>query len=241
VKTKVSLTNRLQAELDAFWPGAARVFCRLDSPIALAFLERYPSPKDAQSLGEKRLSSFLSRHSYCGGKSAAQLLAKLRSAPRGLAKETEEEAAARRAAVLSLLAALRPVVEQIGLLELRIADAVRAHPDGEIFLSLFRHPDSTLTAATLLCEIGDRRERYPSAEALAADAGMCPVAKESGRRKVATFRRACDKRLRDAMTTLADSSRLHNPWAKDVYLRARGRGCDQVRTPSGCWAGRGCG
>lgn len=152
------------------------------------------------------------------------MLAKLRSAPRGLAKETEE--AARRAAVLSLLAALRPVLEQIGLLESRIAEAVRAHPDGEIFLSLFRHPDSTLTAATLLCEIGDRRERYPSAEALAADAGMSPVAKESGRRKVATFRRACDKRLRDAMTTLADSSRLHDPWAKDVYLRARGRGCD---------------
>jgi hypothetical protein len=43
---------------------------------------------------------------------------------------------------------------------------------------------------------------------------------------VATFRRSCDKRLRDAMTTLADSSRLHNPWAKDIYLRARGRGCD---------------
>jgi transposase len=224
VKTKVSLTNRLQAQLDAFWPGAARVFCRLDSPIALAFLERYPSPTDARNLGERRLQSFLARQGYCGGKSAAELLAKLRSAPRGLAKETEK--AARRAAVLSLLAALRPVVEQIGLLDSRIADAVRAHPDGELFLSLFRHPDSTLTAAKLLCEIGDRRERYPSAEALAADAGMSPVAKESGRCKVATFRRSCDKRLRDAMTTLADSSRLHDPWAKDIYLRARGRGCD---------------
>jgi transposase len=224
VKTKVSLTNRLRAELEAFWPGAAAVFVRLDSPIALAFLERYPSPADARALGEKRLAGFLARHGYCGGKSAAELLAKLRSAPSGRAKETEEEA--RRTAVLSLLAVLRPVVKQVKLLESRIAEAVRAHPDGEVFLSLFRHPDSTLTAAKLLSEIGDRRERYPSAEALAADAGMSPVAKESGRRKVATFRRACDKRLRDAMTTLADSSRLHDPWAKDVYLRARGRGCD---------------
>jgi transposase len=223
VKTKVSLTNRLRAELDAFWPGAA-VFVRLDSPIALAFLERYPSPADARSLGEKRLRGFLARHGYCGGKPAAELLAELRSAPSGRAKETEE--AARRTAVLSLLAALRPVVEQVKLLESRISDTVRAHPDGEVFLSLFPHPDSTLTAATLLCEIGDRRERYPSAEALAADAGMSPVAKESGRRKVATFRRACDKRLRDAMTTLADSSRLHDPWARDIYLRARERGCD---------------
>lgn len=224
VETKVSLTNRLQAELDAFWPGAAGVFVKIDSPIALAFLERYPSPTDARRLGEKRLQGFLTRQGYCGGKSASELLAKLQSAPKGRAQETEE--VARRAAVLSLLAVLRPVVEQVRLLESRIADAVRAHPDGEIFLSLFRHPDSTLTAATLLCEIGDRRERYPSAEALSADAGMSPVAKESGRRKVATFRRSCDKRLRDAMTTLADSSRLHDPWAKDIYLRARERGCD---------------
>lgn len=143
VKTKVSLTNRLQAELEAFWPGAAGVFVKIDSPIALAFLERYPSPTDARRLGEKRLQGFLTRHGYCGGKSAPELLAKLRSAPKGRAEENEE--AARRTAVLSLLAALRPVVEQVGLLESQIADAVRTHPDGEIFLSLFRHPDSTFT------------------------------------------------------------------------------------------------
>jgi transposase len=113
VKTKVSLTNRLQAELDAFfWPGATAIFCRLDSPIAPAFLERYPSPTDAKASGEKRLAGFLAHHGYCGGKSPAELLAKLRSAPRGRAREEEE--AARRAAVLSLLAVLRPVVEQIG-------------------------------------------------------------------------------------------------------------------------------
>jgi transposase len=175
-------------------------------------------------LGEKRLAGFLDRHGYCGGKPAAELLARLRSAPEGRADRAEEEA--RRTAVLSLVAALRPLVEQIRVLDSRIADAVRAHPDGEVFLSLFRNPGSTLTAAKLLSEIGDRRERYASAEALAADAGMCPVAKESGKRKVATFRRACDKRLRDTLATLANSSRQHNPWAKDIYLRARGRGCD---------------
>jgi transposase len=89
VKTKVSLTNRLQAELAAFWTGAAMIFRRLDSPIALAFLERYPSPTDARALGEKRLSSFLTRHGYCGGKAAAELLAKLRPAPKGRTQQTE--------------------------------------------------------------------------------------------------------------------------------------------------------
>lgn len=57
---------------------------------------------------------------------------------------------------------------------------------------------------------------------------MCPVAVESGKRKVAAFRRACDKRLRDAVATLADATRHRHPWARDVYRRARARGCDHL-------------
>jgi transposase len=224
VETRVALANRLRAELEAFWPGAAVIFSEVDSPIALAFLERYPSPQDAHRLGEKRLSGFLSRHGYCGRKGATELLGRLRNAPKGRAGEARTEA--HRTVVLSLVAALRPLVEQIKLLDSQIAGAVRAHPDGEIFLSLFRDPRASLTAARLLAEIGDRRERYPTNEALAADAGMCPVAVESGKRRVATFRRACDKRLRDAVATLADTTRHRHPWASDVYRRARARGCD---------------
>ncbi len=61
---------------------------------------------------------------------------------------------------------------------------------------------------------------------MAADAGMSPVAVESGKKKVALFRRACDKRLRDAVGTLADATRHHHAWAKDTYERARARSCD---------------
>lgn len=224
VQTRVALANQLRAELEAFWPGAAAIFADVDSPISLAFLERYPSPQDARSLGEKRLLGFLARHGYCGRKGAAELLERLREAPGGRAGEAETEA--RRTVVLSLVAALRPIVEQVKLLSSQIAGAVRVHPDGELFLSLFRDPKATVTAARLLAEIGDCRVRYPSAEAMAADAGMCPVAVESGKRKVAAFRRACDKRLRDAVATLADATRHRHPWARDVYRRARARGCD---------------
>ncbi len=56
----------LRAQLERSCPVAARVFFDIDSPIALAFLERYPSPGDARSLGEKRLAGFLARHGYCG-------------------------------------------------------------------------------------------------------------------------------------------------------------------------------
>ena len=40
VEQRVSLANQLRAQLDAFWPGAGRIFQEVDSPICLAFLER---------------------------------------------------------------------------------------------------------------------------------------------------------------------------------------------------------
>jgi transposase len=224
VAARVRLANELRAQLEAFWPGAAAIFADVDSPIGLAFLERYPAPGDARGLGEKRLRGFLDRHHYCGRRSAAELIDRLRSAPEGRAGALEAEA--RRAAVLGLVAALRPIVVQIRELTSQIAGAVRAHPDGKVFLPLFRDPKSVITAARLVAEIGDDRSRYPSSEALAADAGMAPVARESGKRKVAGFRWACDKRLRDAVSCLADSTRHHHPWARGFYLAARARGLD---------------
>ena len=227
VEQRVALCNQLRAELERFWPGAIEIFSDLDSPISLAFLERYPSPLDARSLGERRLAQFLARNHYCGRKSASELLGRLRVAPTGRAAQLEADA--RRGLVLSLIAALKPIVEQIRLLTSEIAHAVRAHRDGEIFLSLFKDPKSVITAATLLAEIGDCRARYPTAEALAADAGMTPVAVESGKRKVACFRRGCDHRLRSAFVTLADSTRHRHPWAHRHYADATARGHDHPR------------
>lgn len=224
VGARVRLANELRAQLQAFWPGAAQTFADVDSAIALAFLERYPSPADARGLGVKRLESFLARHRYSGRRPATELLDRLRSAPEGRAGALESEA--RRSAVLGLVAALRPIVTQIAELTSQIAGAVRAHPDGQVFLPLFKDPKSTITAARLVAEIGDDRARYPTSEALAADAGMAPVARESGKRKVAAFRWACDKRLREAVACLADSTRHHHPWAREVYSRARSRGLD---------------
>jgi transposase len=224
VAARVGLANQLRAQLDAFWPGAARIFADIDSQIALAFLERYPAPVDARGLGPQRLHGFLARHAYCGRRPVEELLERLRSAPQAAVGELEADA--RRAAVLGLIAALRPIVGQISELTSQIRGQVRAHPDGPIFLSVFRDPKSVITAAGLLCEIGDNRARYPHRDALAADGGQAPVAIESGKRKTAAFRWACDKRLRNHLAVLADSSRHHNPWARDIYQRAITRGCD---------------
>lgn len=235
---RVALANELRAQLEGFWPGAAKVFADIDSPIALAFLKRYPSPADARGLGEQRLARFLARHHYCGRRSCPELLERLRGAAHGRAAALETEA--RRQIVLALVAALEPIVQRIGELTGELRAALAEHPDGETFRSLFRDPKSAVTAATMLAEIGDCRERYPTKAALAADGGQAPVAVESGRSKRARFRWACDRRLRAAIGTLADTSRRHNPWAAAIYSRARARGCTHqhaIRILGRAWCG----
>lgn len=235
VATRVALANQLRTELERYWPGAAAIFKDVDSPISLAFIKRYPSPGDARGLGSQRLGWFLARHAYSGGKQPEQLIKKLRSAPDGRAGEQELEA--RRQIVLALVTAIEPLVAKISELTSEIGHCLRAHPDGHIFLSLFKGK-SVITAAELLAEIGDCRDRYPTADALAADAGMSPVAIESGKRKVAAFRYGCDKRLRDAFGVLADTTRRWHPWAGDHYARAIQRGHDHpraIRTLGRAW------
>jgi transposase len=222
VATRVALANELRAQLECFWPGASKIFAAIDSPIALAFLARYPTPAHARGLGEQRLAGFLHRHGYSGRRTPAELLGRLRGAAQGRAGQLESDA--RRQIVLALVAVLEPLVAKITELTNEIRAALNDHPDASTFRSLFIDPKSVVCAATMLAELGDSRERYPTYRALAADGGQAPVAVQSGKSKRARFRWACDHRLRDAIATMADTSRRHNPWAADIYTRARARG-----------------
>jgi transposase len=236
VENRTGVMNQLRAELDRFWPGPLRLFSHMDSEILLAFLERYPSPADARGLGIGRMQAFLRREKYSGRQQPAALMVKLRSAPEGRVGEFEH--AAPRQLVLSFVAMIRALNAQIKGLERQIRTAVRAHPDGPIFLSLFKQAASVITAAELLAEMGDCRARYPARDALAGDAGQSAVAKESGKRKDANFRWGCNKRLRVAFSRLADSTRHWHPWAQALYAQARQRGHEHpraIRTVGRAW------
>jgi transposase len=222
VAERVAMANRLRSLLESFWPGAAAVFAAVDSPVALAFLQRYPAPEAATRLGEKRLKAFLASRSYSGRRTPAELLARLRAAPTGFAGAAEADAKGEM--VRALAAVLDRVVSELAKLTDRIEHAVAELSDGKIVMSFPRA--GRICAAQILAEIGDVRARFPTCDQLAAEAGVCPVTHASGKRRGVVFRWACNHRLRQAITCLAGNSRHASPWAADVYQRARARGCD---------------
>jgi transposase len=222
VATRVALANQLTALLQSFWPGAAVMFADVASPIALAFLERYPTPDAACRLGPKRLAGFLAQHRYSGRRAPEALLERLRSAPDGRAGEAEADA--KGALVRALARTLQALVAELAKLTGRIAHAIAALPDGPIVMSFPRA--GRVCAAQILAELGDVRARFPTEHQLAAEAGVAPVTYQSGKSRGVGWRWACNKRLRAALTCMADNSRHQSPWAADVYRRARSRGCD---------------
>jgi transposase len=221
VAQRVALANQLRALLERVWPGAAAIFADVDTPIALGFLTRYPTPQSAARLGEKRLAQFLRQHAYCGRRPVGELLARLRRAPAGQVGEAEAEASGE--VVRALVAVLTPLVAHIQQLAAAIEAALAQHPDGTLVQSLPR--SGAVNAAQILAELGDDRVRFPSDEQLAAEAGLAPVTHASGKHHTVVFRWACNKRLRRALTTFADNSRHASRWAALVYQRARQRGC----------------
>jgi transposase len=235
VEVRVGLVNQLRHTLELAFPGAVGLFCQLHSPIARAFLRRFPTATEAAVLDEEAMTTWLSAEGYCGRTPAHVFIDRLRSAPAGL---TGAEATARRHVTLALLTSVDAIEAQVAELTRRIKAALGQHPDAPIFTSLPRA--GQLRAAALLAEMGDARGRYPDAQTLAAAAGVCPITDESGIHRAIGFRYKTDSKLRRALTDFADDSRHANPWAADLYARARARGMRHphaVRVLARAWTG----
>jgi transposase len=232
VAARVAFANQLRALLESFWPGAAAIFAEIDSPIALAFLSRYPTPQSAARLSAKRLVAFLAQYGYPGRRTPDELLARLRDAPLGRAGA--DEAAAKGELVRALVAVLTPLVSELQRLTAAVEHAVATHPDGPLVMSFPRA--GRINAAQILAELGDDRDRFTCDDHLAAEAGVAPVTRTSGKQRGVNFRRACNQRLRQAVVCFADNSRRSSAWAAATYARARG--CDHphaVRILARAW------
>lgn len=223
VKHRVAAANQLRAHLRNVLPAAVGLFAELDSPISMAFLTRFDTQDKIDWLTPKRLGEWLAKQGYSGGIDATVLHQRILDAPRGAAGVSATTQAPVTASYVALLCTL---VEQIKSLETQIGRQLTAHSDAHIYTSLPR--SGRVRAARLLAEIGDCRARFPTPESLTCLAGAAPSTRQSGKLRAVGFRWSCDKQLRDAVTDFAADSRFANPWAADLYDRARARGHDHA-------------
>ncbi|HEY5359409.1 MAG TPA: transposase [Streptosporangiaceae bacterium] len=192
-ETRVQVLGQLRASLELAFPGAVGLFTKPGSAISLAFLRRFPTAGKAAWLSPRRLAGWLSSVGYTGGVSAGILHGRLAAAAPGLSGAEGEARGQITRAFAVMTAALN---EQIAVLDAEIGRLFAAHPDQHILSSLPR--SGMIRAATLLAEIGDCRQRFPTDDALAALAGPCPSARQSGSPASAARRCSAGRAIRSS-------------------------------------------
>lgn len=233
VNHRVAVANQLRAHLRNVLPAAVGLFKDIDSAISLAFLTRFDTQDKIDWLTPKRLGDWLTKQGYSGKVDPTVLHQRIQAAPRGTIGVHGTAQAPITASYVALLGAL---LAQIKALATQVEAQLDAHADAHIFTSLPRA--GRVRAARLLAEIGDCRARFPTPESLTCLAGAAPSTRQSGKSRIVGFRWSCDKQLRDAVTDFAADTRLVNPWAADLYDRARARGHDHphaVRILARAW------
>jgi transposase len=111
---RVAMANQLRAHLATVLPGAIGPFRDIDSPITLAFLQRFPTQAKVDWLSPARLRSWLQGQRYPNPRRAEQLHAHLTAAARGT---TGPDAQARAQITAAYVSALQSLRTQIAALE----------------------------------------------------------------------------------------------------------------------------
>ncbi len=216
-------TNHLRALLLRYYPLAAELFSKLDSPIALAFLQAYPTLAAAQALSPSQFQAFLREHHYPQPAKWATLYSELTQAQLTPLPDT----VALYAQQAPLLAEQLAVFVRAKPQALRdLQDLFEQHPQAALFRSLPGVGD--FLAPALLAKLGDDPQRFGSPAALQAIAGTCPITQRSGKHRAVLFRHACDREFRYIATLWAGIVIKRVPWAKTLYSQYRKRGISET-------------
>jgi transposase len=235
-------TNQLRSTLREFYPAALDVFDDLSSADALAVLGIAPTPALGRQLSRSKINKALER----GGRRrnldrrTTEIFEGLRT-PQLEAPQLVAEAFG--SAVASTVAIISSMNTEIARLQDELAGRFDSHPDAEILTSL---PGlGRVLGARVLAEFGDDPTRYADARARRSYAGMAPITKASGTRRVVLARVARNKRLADGMYLWAFCSLTASPGARAFYDRQRTAGKTHhqaLRALANRWAGilHGC-
>lgn len=212
-------SNRLRSILLRAYPAAQGLFGGLTTQLALRFLLAYPTQADAQAITLTQFRTFCRDYRYSHPRLIPKWFAHLqRDVP--LPEATTQTVY--RATLLGLAYCLLILIQQKCQTIRQIQRIFKTHPDYLIFASI---PGAgALLAPKLLAMFGDRRDQFPTPDAIQALAGTCPVTIQSGKKKSVRFRRGCNHEFRHTAHLLAVSSVSQSDWAATYFAKARSRG-----------------
>ncbi len=212
-RQSVQLSNRLRSVLLRYYPASLEVFSGLGAQITLELILAYPSPSAADQLTWPEFQYFAKTHHYPQPKRLPACFARLQ-APHPQASASVTQAYQMEAMTLARL--LLEVINAKNDVRRNLQDLYMQHPDYALFHSL--PAAGEILEPALLSKFGEDRQRFPTANSLQVLAGTCPVTKKSGKSKVVTFRRACDREFQQIAQQWAKASLRESVWANAYYM-----------------------
>jgi transposase len=226
VQDRVRLTNRLTFTLKAYFPQVLDLFRDKETEVFVAFLERWPSLRDAQRARRDTLVDFFHANSV----RRADVIDRRIDAIKSERPLTSDAAIIEPARLLveALLPQLRAVSAGIARLDEEIAKRCQQLPD----FRLFEHLPGAgrVFSARLLAAFGEQRDRFADASAFQKYAGIAPVTERSGNKSWVHWRWSCPTFLRQTFVEWVASSVPHSFWARAFYERHRAKGASHNAT-----------
>jgi transposase len=217
VDEKTRQSNRLTDCLKLYFPQILQWFDDVTTPLVGDLLERWPSLEQLQRAHPGTLRRFFHEHNCRSQELLEERITAISQAiPATRDQAVLEAGMLTSRGLVTLLAALRG---HIAAFDKRIAELVRAHPDGALFASL---PGAgPVLVPRLIAAFGTRRDRYQNADEMERYSGIAPVKKASGKTELVHFRLACPKFLRQTFHEFASHSIGQSEWAKAYYEHLR--------------------
>lgn len=217
VAERTRTMNELTSCLKSYYPRALELF-DLNTVIFVTYMRRYPTPGSIAQETQEGFMAFLKSAKYTRLYSAGKLL-ELAIAPQ-IKIDADKESQSLFA--IMLVDRLELLNRQIKELDKKIENLVEGFKPAAILTTL---PGASHTlAAALIAELGRVPSRLSSASAVQCLAGTAPVTRQSGKYKYVKMRRACNKRLRNAVQQLSFSSITRCSWAREFYDNQRAKG-----------------
>jgi hypothetical protein len=220
---------RMRSALREYFPAALEAYAGLGltGPDTLELLRKAPDPASAARLTVTQVTAALKRAGRRGDLDgrARDIQAALRAPHLPLPAVITEACAASVQAGAAVIAALN---EQCKVMEAKVSELFRRHPDARVYLSQPGIGD--ITGARILGEFGDAPGRYASAKARKNYAGTSPLTIQSGKKKTVHARYIRNRHLIDALHAQALSALGASPGARAYYdeLRAHDTGHDDA-------------